>query len=393
MSHSCARPCHRARSGRAAFARRVLAGGALLVVAACNREHTPAVGNGGAAAEPSARRLDDPSAFDLTLSERGAVLGWVEASSSELHIARFDAQGEALASSVQKLAQPAALDLVLADTSAGLSAVWRSEGTARGVWLEPSGAVQWLDLGAAWAAPEAGRGNLALVQRGASALALVRGPSEPCGDGSDESCFGFRFYQLSGRGAFETGLGLRVPVPCDARAALLISARAPAQPGAGEPRFQYAVCTRSESAPVLTVFSIEPDRSYAAAQKLFSDCTPLGAGNFAGQSLFVAECQGARRVARLRSADAPVEIVNLDVRGLLCSARGARLRLGSEWLELSEPSDRLELLLDASLSPPGSRAVWTGSALLVARLDAGRLVLDRHACADSGLRQLPSPLD
>jgi hypothetical protein len=226
-----------------------------------------------------------------------------------------------------------------------------------------------------------------LVSRGAGTLALVRGPRESCEDGTAEECFGFRFYSLSAGGALETGLGLRVPVPCDARAALLLSPVL----GDSDQRLHYAVCTRADRAPVLTVFSIDPERSYASARQVFSGCLPLGASYFGGQPMIVAECQGSRQVARITGADAPLEPQALDVRGLLCGPRGARVRIGSEWLDLEGPTDHLELLLDSPLSPAGARAVWTGSALLVAQLAAGKVALNRYVCSGNELRSLQSP--
>jgi hypothetical protein len=351
-------------------------------------------GPNGPAAVGDVRELLRETAFDLVSSPRGALLAWVSAGPSALHVARFDALGnpadEAWQNGSAAVANTAR-DLLVAESPAGVSAIWRegesSTATARGVWLA-AGAAQPLDLGQAWGEAQSGRGNLALVSRGAGALALVRGPRESCEDGSQDVCFGFRFYALSAGGARQTGLGLRVPVPCDARAAQLV---APSPAAGPEQRWQYAVCTRGEQAPVLTVFSIEPERSYASARQVFAGCTPLGAGYFAGQPAFVAECQGSRQIARMVSADAPFEIQRLDVRGLVCGAHGARVRLGSGWLALDQPLDHLELLLDSSLSPPGSRAVWTGSVLLVARAQ-GKLVLDRYGCEDRELHQLSSPL-
>jgi hypothetical protein len=341
------------------------------------------------------RELLHETTFDLVASAHGALLAWVAAAPSELHVARFDAQGNSADDGAWKTASAAladtARDLLVADTATGVSAIWREGESgvaqARGLWLA-AGAAQPLDLGQAWGDAPSGRGNLALVRRGAGALALVRGPRESCEDGSQDVCFGFRFHALSAAGASQTGLGLRVPVPCDARAAQLV---APAPAAGSEQRWHYAVCTRSEQAPVLTVFSIEPERSYASARQVFAGCTPLGATYFAGQPAFVAECQGSRQLARMVSSDAPFEIQRLDVRGLVCGPHGARVRLGDGWLALDQPLDHLELLLDASLTPPGARAVWTGSVLLVARA-AGKLVLDRFGCEGSQLRQLSSPL-
>jgi len=265
---------------------------------------------------------------------------------------------------------------------------------ARGVWLDSAGGRRVLELGAAWGEARAGRGNLALTSRGAGALALVRGPREPCEDGSEEACFGFRFYALSAGGAVETGLGLRVPVPCDARAAQLLSPlpAAVVPRTEGDQRLHYAVCTRAEQAPVLTVFSIDPERSYASARQVFSGCTPLGASYFGGQPMIVAECQGARQVARITGADEPLELQPLDVMGLRCGPQGARVRIGSEWLALDRATDHLELILDSSLSPAGARAVWTGSVLLVAQVAAGKLALRRYLCAGDELRAIESPL-
>jgi hypothetical protein len=309
-----------------------------------------------------------------------------------LHVARFDLSGGALESSTHELVGGAVGDLALADGAAGSSVVWRQaagkEARVRGLWLGSAGDSRALELGAAWGEARAGRGNLALVSRGTGTLALVRGPRESCEDGTLEACFGFRFYSLSAGGALETGLGLRVPVPCDARAAQLLS---PAL-ASGDQRLHYAVCTRADQAPVLTLFSIDPDRSYASARQVFSGCTPLGASYFGGQPMIVAECQGARQVARITGSDAPLELRRLDVRGLLCGPRGARVRIGDDWLDLEGGTDHLELLLDSSLSPAGARAVWTGSALLVAQVAAGKLSLSRYACAGSELRLLESPL-
>jgi hypothetical protein len=337
-----------------------------------------------------ARELLHETAFDLVSSPRGALLAWVASAPSALHVARFDAQGNAADEgwkTASSVVANSARDLLVAESSAGVSAIWRegeNDGAAaRGVWLA-EGNAQALDLGQAWGDAHSGRGNLALVSRGAGAMALVRGPRESCEDGTQEACFGFRFYALSAAGATTTGLGLRVPVPCDARAALLVGAGA--QQG-----WQYAVCTRSEQSPVLTVFSIDPQRSYASARQVFAGCTPLGAATFAGQPTFVAECQGSRQLARMVGGDAPFELERLDVRGLVCGPNGARVRLGSGWLGLDEPLDHLELLLDSSLTPPGARAVWTGSVLLVAR-PQGKLVLDRYGCEGGVLRQLSSPL-
>ncbi|HVZ36232.1 MAG TPA: hypothetical protein VG963_27580, partial [Polyangiaceae bacterium] len=286
-------------------------------------------------------------------------------------------------------------DLSIVVTSLGSFAIWRegqgASAVARGI-LARSGQEVRFQLGPTWENARAGRGNLALAARGDAALALVRGPEEPCGDGNAGPCFGFRFYQLSAAGAREMEFPLRVPAPCDSLSVALVPVSSTPPAGAPGPHLNYAVCTDVGSGAQLTVFSIEPERSYAEAQHLFEGCTPLGAGVFAGQVSFVAECGGVRRLARLRSGDAAPELHQLDARGLLCTAHGARLRLGEEWLGLDSPTDRLELVLDSERSPAGSRAVWSGAALLVARVREGELDLSRFTCSGSALQALGNPL-
>lgn len=371
-------------------------------------------GSGGAAGSTAAGSapatllaLASETAFDLTVSERGALLGWADASpAGALHLLRFapdGAQAPATGSAALPTAAGAA-DLTLLEAPGGISVIWRAQSQpalARGIWLDAAGRALSLDLGATWPAPDGARGNLALAVRGEGALALVRGPREACKDAAaasgasgepDEPCFGFRFHQLSGGGAHSVGLGLHVPVPCEARAALLLS---PA--GSAEQRYHYAVCTRSDGQTVLTAFSIEPARSYAAAQQVLPGCQPLGAALFAGQPTFVAECGASRRLARFVEADAPFAVQSADVRGLVCvrepNGPRARVRLGEGWLELLGPQAQLELLLDAELAPPGSRAVWTGEALLVARAAGGQLALDRYACTGKELVRSSVPLE
>lgn len=409
-----------AGSGADAWAALVLAAS----LAGCTRGAPEAGGSSGAAGAPqggaSGTALATPldlaseTAFDLTVSERGALLAWAESSpAGALHLARFDAHGERVTvalgdagTSAQLPLASGAVDLTLVEAKSGVGLLWRESGepgAAHGAWLAPAAPAQHFELGAAWGAAQAGRGNLALAARGEGALALVRGPREECkgapaagagGNGAAaEPCFGFRFHQLSARGAQPVGLGLHVPVPCDSRAALLL-----APPGDAEQRYHYAVCTRDEDETMLTAFSIEPARSYAAAQRVLPGCQPLGAGLFAGQPTFVAECRGSRRLARFVEADTPFALQSADVRGLVCSTGDdgsprARVRMGDGWLELTEPQPQLELLLDAELSPPGSRAVWAGAALLVARAVAGQLRLDRYACAGTELQRHPSPLE
>ncbi len=355
--------------------------------------------------------LATPTAFVLTSSPSGAVLGWAGADAGSLFVARFDGDGSRVGEplSVPGIVLGRVRDLAISDTLRGVALIWveAAERTAqaRAAWLTNAGIRRALELGPAFhGAPEV-RGNVAVTARGEAALALVRGEAESCADDPLQACFEFGFFRMAADGASATGIPLTVPVPCEGQAAQLISTPSvgaagspglPASSGSSgasaEPRFDYAVCTLAGAEPVLTVFGIQPEREYAVAEQLFEGCTPLGAGRFATAATFVAACGNDRRMAAAGEWDMRMSQRELNQRGLICDAAGARLKFGQGWLRLAEPMSKLELLLDADLAPAGSSVVWTGRALLVARAVGETLTLSRYACAGSQLQLLHAPL-
>lgn len=396
------------------FARAGLLGGALLANTAghgCARDPDSGTRPTLASASSPILSLASPTAFDLTSSPSGAVLGWAGADPGSLYVARFDGDGSRLG---EPLSTPGVVlgnvrDLAISDALGGAALIWveaaERTATARAAWLTSAGIGRAFELGPAFhGAPEV-RGNVAVTARGQGALALVRGAGGSCADDPLQACFEFGFFRMAADGASATGIALTVPVPCEGQAAQLIStpdASAAGSPGVpaspassgvlAEPRFDYAVCTLSGAEPVLTVFGIQPEREYAAAEQVFEGCTPLGAGRFAGSASFVAACGNDRRMVAAGEGDARMSQRVLNQRGLICDAAGARLKFGQGWLRLVEPMSKLELLLDADLAPPGSSVVWTGRALLVARAEGKTLAVSRYACAGSQLRQLDAPL-
>lgn len=354
-----------------------------------------AQGSGGTSAVSEASpRLASETAFDLAVSPSGALLAWSEPGTSAVSLARFDAEGTRIGEpsrhEIARGAAGATFDLSLSVSSAGPVLLWLERdatGTrARAAWLEQTEPA--LDLGSGWG-PLTARGSVALAPRARGALAVVRGEPKPCTEGSTGPCHELRFYNLGPGGAIEPGLSLSVPAACDERAIQLVSG----PDGGGErSRFDYAVCTTSPGGTTVTVFSIQPERQYALAERAFEGCTPLGASRFAGASTFVASCGADRRMASVGEGDAPLRLEDLHERGLVCSGDAARLRFGSGWLRLSEPMGGLELVLDAELAPAGASVVWTGAALLVARADEGALRVEKYVCSESRLRQLANPL-
>jgi hypothetical protein len=396
--------------------------GAFLWLAACSRSE-PAPAPAEPPPQDSGRELSTATAFDLTSAPGGAVLAWAPALGGVLRTARFDAQGRALhwppvdaGASARSAAVPAdsgesqvsgvgagVADLALVESDDHLALAWSegdgSTGRLRAAWVPPRGSPRTFELGLAWRGLPSNRGALALTARAAGALLLARGLEAPCASAGDEGCFSFQFFGISGDGAQATGIPLSVPSPCAEWSAQLVSAPARVRSGGRQAdreamdRFDYAICSGDPGASGLTVFSIVPHPAYATAEETLTGCTPLGAGRFAGAPAFVGTCGLDRRVATLPVDGGRPVVRTINERGLICNGGAPLVRFGTEWLRLSGPLDRLELLLTEDLAPSGARAVWTGEALVIARADAGRLVLARHACRGSSLVELEGPFE
>jgi hypothetical protein len=394
--------------------------GVFLWLAACSRGSDPAPASFERLPQESRRALATATAFDLTSAMGGAVLAWAPATGGALLTARFDAQGRALllppsdagvsSGGAASLAAPGdrqvsrvgagVADLVLVESDGSLALAWNEEdgdaGRLRAAWVPSRGAARTFDLGLAWRGLPSSRGALALTAGEAGALLIARGVEVTCASAGDDECFSFQFFGISGDGAHATGIPLSVPSPCAEWSAQLVPAPASAErrPDVQEPqRFDYAICSGGPAASRLTVFSIVPHPAYASAQETLAGCTPLGAGRFANAPAFVAACGLDRRMATLPVDGGRPVVRTINERGLICNAGAPLVRFGTEWLRPSGPLGRLELLLTEDLAPPGARAVWTGEALVVARADAGRLVLSRHACRGSSLIELEGPFE
>lgn len=363
---------------------------AVLASFACARR-TPSE-NDPPGPRPALRQLASPSAFDLVPTSDGAVLVWASSSPGALHVEAFDAAGRAPSEAATLEAGSGVADVSALALASARVIAWSEAGAdgrrLRAAWQADHDATRAFDLGSAGADAPSGRGGIALAASGQGARLLARSGPTPCASATEPPCRALQFFSLDAAGARAVGLSLAVPSPCAAHAAQLAPSPVGQVSGAAEP-FEYAVCSASRGRSALTIFSIRPSPAYAAAEEVFVGCTPLGAARFAGQSAFVAQCGDERRWAHLEGEGGATIVERLEPRGLVCGAAGASIRFGAGWLRLAEPLGDLELLLGDDLAPPGSRAVWTGGALLVARpLANGELALARHVCRDTALVEL-----
>jgi hypothetical protein len=242
----------------------------------------------------------------------------------------------------------------------------------RAAWSESTTAP--FELGAAWSGPRTARGNVVVAARDDKALVFARGDQATCIEPGRSGCFAFGFHELDATRAVESGLPMSVPVPCTDDSAQLTVVGS---------RFHYGVCTDTGKHPVTTMFSIQRDPEYARADQLLEGCTPTGTLAWRGAAWLVADCEGVRRAARI--GDDAAEQLDLRAPRLECSGGTLRVRTSSLDLALDEPRSGLAPLLPPDVAPPGSRAVWTGRALVVAASFAEQLRVTRRTCEGTRL--------
>jgi len=333
--------------------------------------------------EPSSRVLDvqanlaSATAFELIATLDGAKLVW--AAPGE----RFQLFEQPIAKDGQLKGGAIALaasdprgrvtDLVAAQLDRGVAVGWveqlGSEARAGALISDGRPTREVVDLGAAWPTGTVHRGNIALAGARDHALLFVRGTEEPCTEGQSQ-CFGFGLYRLEPAGvANARGLPLSVPVPCSDYSTLLAIA---------EGRWHYGVCTLADAAPVTTLFNIQFEPEYAAAEQLLARCRPLGLFEHDGDVWLSGDCSGSRSAVRATGKQRAV----YDLSGLVftCSAGGPRLVGGDFELRLGAPRAGMQTLLGPPWVPAQARAVWTGGALVVASEQAGSVRLVRYAC-------------
>jgi len=376
---------------------------ALVLGAACKKNEPPRPGavpsSAGSLGSPpppldGALRLVTPTAFELVASPGGATLIVAALGEGSVQTIELDAQGTPLGPATTALA----LEGKAVDVS-DLAAVWVQKRLALS-WVERAGAAgrvraAWakdhdeqrvvpgriVELGAAWLGPRTARGNIAVAARRDEALVFARGEATPCGDPAQQNCFGFSFHALRPEGGAErTGLPLVVPVPCtDDSTALAVVGR----------RFHYGVCTETGKTPVTTLFTIEHEPEYARADRLLEGCRPKGTLLFGGAVWLIGDCEGNRRAVRVAGRTEPLEFLDLRVTRFECRAGEARVRAPGLELALDEPRDRLEGILPPDIAPAGSRASWSGRALVVAAATGDALALTRFACAGDRVQRDP----
>lgn len=270
-------------------------------------------------------------------------------------------------------------------------------------------------LGVAWISDGAG-GSTALGSYGRDSGAELAQPL-PLGAAETSSVPHSRLW-LSGAESGQLRLAYRAPTAaCAAEpsgCALLVSQAHPpgseaAQRGGGDAReipfpcehlmvgstwnrgvWYDAFCALDGAGGLATteVYAIRPEIFYAEAIPVLSGCAPLGLAPSQTGAVVFGRCGGELRAHVLSETQKRALIVR--ERRLECDAGRPVLTLigdrdERETFRLDAPRDRLELWMPPEASPSESRVAFTGRRILIATVQANRLMLRTQHCEAQSL--------
>lgn len=346
------------------------------------------------------RRIGTAGGFDLVATTEGALLAWGPAAldgggvrvlglsplGAAVSAERDVSVGALVAARASDEAPRQVVELVAIASGMTLAVAWIApnaptdvaEGSVSSGGVEGFGPAFTLgDAASVVVSPLSARGRITgLVGEEGALRVRVRTPPRACG--RDAPCEGTRRFRLddaSHRGTAE-GPDESVPDVCEPFLVGGVSA---------EGTYFHALCHVEAGAPSAVVYAVDPEPMHAAAVDPLPGCEPLTlAPTLAGAAL-VARCPEGISIAWIDGTGHVEGAARPAHRETVCEGGRATLRVvGADGarldVPLTTPLSRLEGLLDESIAAPRARAVWTGTALLVAAPDHGEVVLARWQC-------------
>ncbi len=183
----------------------------------------------------------------------------------------------------------------------------------------------------------------------------------------------------------EPGPEMEVPSPC---ASLLPGAVTTAG------TWFFGIC---HMAPTLatTLYAIRPSLSYAAANDTLAGCVPEAVAPLPEGAAVIGTCEGTARVSIVDATGRETSVVNAPQLDAVCEGGRPTLVMTGEAvprrIPLLNAVSRIEGLLPERIAPRGARAVWTGTALLVAVPIEGEVSLRRYECREANLVRTDLP--
>lgn len=230
-------------------------------------------------------------------------------------------------------------------------------------------------LGPTTRAQTGGRGHVAAaVAPDGRAFALARVLDAPSCEGSSAPCGTFHVYALRPDAAGTSSPPILVPAPCDLGAVGV---------GFAQGRFHYAVCGAPRGERATTVYTIEPTDQYARADSVLPGCAPSAAFVVHDELVIPAQCSGGSAGVRLSREAGAMRPFTYDPANVRCDGSVPILAASGTnafSLRLDQPMSGIERMLPPRVAPPGSRAVFTGRAVLVASILGGEVTVHRFEC-------------
>jgi hypothetical protein len=327
--------------------------------------------------------LASPAAFELVALPDGVGLFWGPPEGG-VSFSRLDAVGRRDGKPV--VVAPAetgfAIELAAASQETRVGVAWARKGKAgdkSSLGVLGDAATRSFgdrfELGALALGPDDERGQLAVsVNDGGAFVALRRGTEERCPSDPKGRCIGFAFKEIGAKGRADRGLPMAVPKPC-ARA--LVGSVSVGQ------RAHYAFCSEENGAPTITHFMRQLNPFYVDVFRVLDGCKPVGMTRMGDEALIVADCAKGREGMFVGGMGQKPRRVEIGKAELSCPLGKPKLRAPGDHpldYDFSAPRDGLAPILPRELAPPGSRAVWTGAAIIVASAVGGGLEIARHEC-------------
>ena len=156
----------------------------------------------------------------------------------------------------------------------------------------------------------------------------------------------------------------------------------------------FGICHLSP-ALATTLYAIRPSLSYAAANDTLAGCTPEAVAPLPEGAAVIGTCDGAPRMSVVDGTGRETAVVASPSFGAVCEGGRPTIVISGEAvprrIPLLNAVSRLEALLPDRIAPRGARAIWTGSALLVATPLEGEVSIRRYECREGSLVRTDLP--
>ncbi|UJR80529.1 hypothetical protein [Sandaracinus amylolyticus] len=340
----------------------------------------------------AARPISSRASFDLVALPDGAALAWgaTPNDGGGVRAIALDPNGgvrghEVVVSEIAFVGggdDPGSVEeLAIAAAGHRVAVAWiaRSGPTVRAIATIASAGVDGFapvrDLGAsvAGAYDRSTRGRVAAWGRDdGSAMIVLRAPPGPCQASAGE-CARFALASI-GDGEGRDAIVNEVREPCDP---LVVGGIARGS------AFFYGACHVTEQgAPTTTLYAIDRGGggALASAPDVVEGCVPIGIAPGASGAIAIGRCDDGIAAQEVGPRGDLLGAARAATPRVVCASGRPTIELGAIRVPLVEAMSRIEGLLPASVAPEGSRAVWTGDAILVAAPSGREVALRRYQC-------------